>query len=479
MNLTALITLLIYALIIVGVGYWAARKSKSEEAFLLGNRELGPIVAGLAYAASSSSAWVLLGFSGFVYAVGISALWMVPGILIGYAAVWLFAGPVLRKASTQNGNLTLTDFLLEGSGRGTGQAIRVAASLMIAFCFAYYVASQFQGAGIALDGLFDTGLTGGVLIGAIVILAYTFFGGFLAVSIINTLQGMLIAVVAVVLPLLAFLAVGGLDGLLLAAGQQGSAEYHSTFFDISGGRTGWLATGFIVGLFATGFGALGQPHLTAWIMATKDSKSRVIGAGIALVWGLAVYTGMAILGIAARVIIGPDAAAESVFFQLSELLLPSILSGIVIAATLSAIMSTVDSLLLVSGAALGHDLGAFKKLNINSILGYRLGILLVCIAAVGVTVSFPATIFDRTLFAWVALGASFGPTVVVRALGFKPAGLAVLLSIVLGFTFSLLFEFVLDAGPGGVWSRIIPWLFALVPFLLIKELKKHSAKELN
>ena len=177
-NPSALITLVIYSGVLFGIGLWAARRAKSQEDFLLGGRSLGPWVAGLAYAASSSSAWVLLGFSGFVYAAGPSALWMVPGIIAGYAAVWLWAGPLLQAASREGQQLTLTDFMTQYASARSARIIRIVASILIAICFSFYVAGQFQGAGIAINDLFATGFAPGVLIGAIIILAYVFLGAF-------------------------------------------------------------------------------------------------------------------------------------------------------------------------------------------------------------------------------------------------------------------------------------------------------------
>lgn len=448
----ALITLIVYNIVLVGIGLWTARRAGSEDAFLLGGRNLGPVVAGLAYAASSSSAWVLLGFSGFVYVAGPSALWMVPGILAGYAAVWLWAGHILQSSSRSAGHLTLTDFLTEHASPETARAIRIAASLMIAFCFSYYVAAQFQGAGIALDGVFGLGLAPSILIGAFVILAYTFLGGFLAVSVTDTLQGLLMAIVAVILPTAAFLAAGGAAGIG-AALAEGGASYTGTF----GGRAGWIAAGFVTGLFATGFGALGQPHLIAWIMAARDRRARVTGAGIAIGWGLIVYSGMAVLGLSARAIFGADAPPEGVFFALAGDLLPAMLAGVIVAASLSAIMSTVDSQLLVAGGAVSHDLGLGRAMGGRTVLVSRLAILALCLAAVALTLALPSTIFERTLFAWTALGAAFGPIVVARTIGLQPGGPAVLAAILAAFGAALAFEFLLPSGPGDVWARTLPW----------------------
>ncbi|MEM9837790.1 MAG: sodium/proline symporter [Pseudomonadota bacterium] len=460
----AFVTLVGYGLALIGIGVWASRQAKSQEAFLLAGRSLGPFVAGLAYAASTSSAWVLLGYSGFVYVAGPSALWMVPGILAGYAAVWLGAGPVLQRASRERGHLTLTDFLAEDVSGAADRIIRVLASLMIAFCFSYYVASQFQGAGVAFTGLFDISLRDGVLIGAVIIVAYTLLGGFLAVSVIDTIQGLLMALVAIGLPIVAFLAVGGFEGM--SASLSARPEVYTDSF---GGRTGFVALGFVTGLFATGFGALGQPHLIAWIMATRDAKARVMGAGVAISWGLFVYAGMAIFGLSAHALFEPGAVApEGIFFAAAETLLPPALAGIIAAATLSAIMSTVDSQLLVAGGAVSHDLGLGKVLGGREVLVSRFAILAVCGAAIALTFGLPSTIFERTLFAWTALGASFGPAVVLRAFGQKASGFGVIASMAIGFGVSLAFEFGLPAGPGAAFARTLPWAAAFVPLILTR-----------
>lgn len=459
---SALITLLVYAIVLLLVGVWSARRAKTQESFLLGDRSLGPIVSGIAYAASSSSAWVLLGYSGFVYSAGVSAIWMIPGIMAGYVLVWFWLGPMLQSASAERGHLTLTSFLADTIDQRFGKPIRVCASLMIAFCFSYYVASQFQGAGLAFDDLFGTGLAAGVILGAVIILIYTFLGGFLAVSLIDTLQGMLMAVVAIALPVIALLQVGGFGELSAAIADAGPA-YTDTF----GERTGYVATGFAIGLVATGFGALGQPHLLAWIMATKDRKARVTGGMVAISWATVVFTGMTLLGLSARALFGSDAPAEGVFFQIAGDYVPTVFAGIIVAATLSAIMSTVDSQLLVVGASISEDLGLSKRFPGRDVLISRMAILSVSIIAIILTLMMPATIFDRTLFAWTTLGSAFAPTLIARVLGFKPLGIAVLSSTLIGCGLSILFEFVLPSGPGAVWARTLPLLAASVPVFLV------------
>ena len=461
-NLDALITLIIYSAGLVGIGFWASKNAQSEDAFILADRSLGSVVAGLAYAASTSSAWVLLGFSGFVYAIGPSAMWMVPGILAGYAVVWFWSGKVLQEDTAEHDHLTLTDFVSQHTDSPTiGRLIRIAASLIIAFSFSWYIAAQLQGAGQAFNDLFDSSLALGVVIGAALILVYTFLGGFVAVSIVDTVQGALIGIVAVILPAIAFFHVGGFPAF-----SEMLAEAPPSFSSAFGDRAGLAALGFVIGLSATGFGALGQPHLVAWIMAARDKRARIEGGAIACAWGAVVYTGMCVLGLAARIMFGEIGVSEGVFFGSATELLPGIFAGIVAAATLSAIMSTVDSQLLVAGAALSHDLGLARLAPKRKVLISRLAIILVCIAAVGVTLLLPSSIFERVLFAWVALGATFGPIVVARTIGWTPRNGYLLASMLTGFFLSLALTFLLASGPGGIWTTIAPWVgsYAILTF---------------
>ena len=164
-----LVTLVAYKLLLIGVGVWASRRVASEgDFFLAGARGLGAWTAGLSYAASTSSAWVLLGFTGFVFTQGLVALWLVPGIFGGYVLTWLVMGPRLNAETRERGHLTVVDFLTTDAGRWA-RAIGLVAAAMILFCFVFYISSQFQAAGNALAEVFGLSATEAVLIGAVVI----------------------------------------------------------------------------------------------------------------------------------------------------------------------------------------------------------------------------------------------------------------------------------------------------------------------
>lgn len=473
-NLIVLATLIAYKLVLVGVGVWASRRNRTEGDFFLASQGLGAWVAGLSYAASTSSAWVLLGFSGFVYANGLSALWMVPGIWGGYVAVWLFFGRRLRAETAERGHVTPTDFLTAGLADRSRALIGILASVFILFCFIFYIAAQFGAAAVAFETQFGLGVTESVLIGAAIVLLYSLLGGFWAVSVTDMLQGALMAVVAVALPVTALIAAGGFGGIADAL----SASAPDGYLDITGGHAGFLLIGFVLGVWGVGVNAMGQPQLISRLMAVKDERARMRGFTIAIVWAIAVFTGMTILGLAGRAIVGGAADGEALFYTLADQLLPPVLAGLVIAAVLSAVMSTVDSILLSASAAVSHDMRLSRRFAGKEVLVSRIVMAVIAGVAVWMTLSLPATIFARVLFAWSALGAAFGPIIVVRVLGLEPKVWAIGTAMCLGFGLTVFFNALGAIGadslsgvmamlgewaraPGDPAERILPWLPAL------------------
>jgi sodium/proline symporter len=468
-ELAVLITLVTYKIVLVGVGLWASRLNRTETDFLLGGRGLGPWVAGLSYAASTSSAWVLLGFSGFVYAVGLSALWMVPGILGGYGVMWVWFGPRMRAESAAENQVTLGDFLAaraKGSGR---TAILWAAALLVLFCFIFYIAAQFGAAALAFEGQFGLGRAESVLIGAAVILLYSLLGGFWAVSVTDTIQAAMMALIAVALPALALIAAGGPGQVF----QTLAANEPSAYLSVTGERGALIFIGFALGIAGIGLGTMGQPQLFSRLMALKDDRARKAGFAVALGWGLIVFTGMVTLALSGRALLGGAEMGEGLLYVLAADLLPAVLAGVVIAAVLSAVMSTVDSLLIATSAAVSHDLGVARRFKGREVLISRIVMTVLCAMAVVMALSVPATIFDRVLFSWSALGAAFGPVVVARIMRVEPAAGAILSAMALGFGLSALFFLLRSAGadgplgalaalPGSPFERVFPWIPALI-----------------
>lgn len=460
-------TLVAYKLILLGIGYWASKRVKSEaDFFIAGQGEgkgLGAWTAGLSYAASTSSAWVLLGFTGAVFAKGVVALWLIPGIFAGYALTWLVMGPRLNAEAAERKHITVVDFIIGDVDVKWRRILGIVCALMILFCFVFYISSQFQAAGNALSSVFGMNVTEAILLGAAVIVIYCLLGGFWAASITDALQAVVMVLACIIVPIMAVKAAGGFSDIFSNL----KASQTSSYFSPTDGVPGMLGIGLALGFLGTGLGALGQPQLLNRIMATKDHKARLQGAGITIGWGVLIYAGLTFLAFACKSM-AVDVEGEQLFFKAAELFLPAVLAGVVTAAVLSAVMSTVDSLLLAAASAVSHDMGVEYDSPQRALLFGRVAMVAVAVLAVLMTLFLPKDIFSRVLFSWVALGAAFGPTILTRCLGWRVKGGFVLSAILAGF-----FIAVFASGTVGVGADVVEkwasWAVGLMILFIGKE----------
>jgi sodium/proline symporter len=452
-----LVTLVAYKIVLLAIGFLAERRTRDESDFLLGGRRLGPLVTAISASASSSSVWTLLGVSGYAYRKGLSAVWLFPACVGGFAINWFLVAPRLRRASADADACTVTD-LLAGPSRGPGFRLpRIVASVILIFCLTTYVASQFQGAGKSFQTTFGLDPTSSVLIGSAIVVVYTVLGGFWAVSLTDTLQGLWMAATAIALPLAALVAVGGLSGM--ASGIQ--AVDVEGYADMLGGAdvgTGLLA---VLALFGIGLGYPGQPHVVNRFMAVRGEAELRRARVYAMGWAVAVYAGMIVLGLCGRVLHdAPIADAEQAFFTLADQLFPAVVSGVMVAAVLSAIMSTADSQLLVAASAASHDLGWKGNDAAATLLRSRVVVLAVSVLAVALALTADDTIFGSVLFAWSALGAAFGPLLLVTLWRGPVSAPATTAAMVLGAGYSVL-AYLDPAWKGGIHERVLPFVLAL------------------
>ena len=291
-----LYTLVVYKLVLVGIGLWATRRTHDTSDFFLGGRRLGGWVAAISASASSSSAWTLVAVSGMAYLWGLPALWLFPATLSGFLINWLWVAPRLMRQSRASGAITLTEFIAGPDAHsGWPRRIVLLASGVVLFSFTFYVAAQFQAAGNAFASAFALEMRTAVLIGAAVVLVYTLLGGFWAVSVTDTLQGLVMAFTALLLPIAAVVAAGG-PGAVWAA-------LASVAADGTGPPTvGIAALGFALGTLGIGLGYPGQPHVVNRFMALRDERALRDGRVIAITWAVIIYAGMITLGFAARAV---------------------------------------------------------------------------------------------------------------------------------------------------------------------------------
>jgi len=452
-----IITLIAYQILMLGIGWWAGRRTTDSEDYYLGGRNLGAAVAALSASASSSSAWSLLGVSGAAFAWGLPAIWLIPATLTGFMINWYLIAPRLSRQSRASGALTLTEFLAGPPGDPARRTILRMGAGVILFSFTFYIAAQFQAAGTTFASVLGISQNTAIMVGAAVVLAYVWLGGFWAASVTDSVQGVLMALSALVLPLIALIAVGGPASLAasLTADIGNSVQLWTD-------QTSLLAgVGFVLGLFGIGLGYPGQPHVVNRFMAIESQQAIIHGRRIAIGWAVIIYTGMVVLGWSGRILVDSLGDGEQVLFILATLLLPSVLAGITVSAILSAIMSTADSQLLVAASSISHDLRDGQSSTEAGLKRARWVVLIIGLLAIALAIGSPDRIFNRVLFAWQALAAAFGPLLVITLWRgpVKPAWR--IATVACGFTLTVLLSWTIDS-PGDWVERLVPLALALL-----------------
>ena len=404
--------LVVYLLLMIGVGVACYRYMKTLDDFVLGGRRLGPWVAAISERASGESAWFLLGLPGAAYALGFTEYWSVVGIAAGILASWTFIAIPLRRETARLGAITLPDYF-EARFGDRSRLLRVVSMVVILVFYTAYVGAQLTGAGKILNATFGLDPRAGIWIGVVVIVFYTLLGGFLAVAWTDLIQGLLMSFVAVVLPIVGLVSIGGPAAFLERVAPRGEA-----FLSMTGGEFGAaFGLGAAVGGLSWGFGYLGQPHLLSRYMAIRRTSELRKGGLIAMGWTLLSYWGAPFVGLVGVAVLGPDLAdPEQVMPLLAKALVPGWIAGIMIAGATAAMISSADSQLLVATSTLIEDIyvrlfrGGGKPARL--VLLSRLATL--GIAAVAAAFAFQAyggsNVIDTIVaYAWTGLGASFGP----------------------------------------------------------------------
>ena len=458
-TLTIISTLILYKIFLVYLGWSTRKKNITIEDYFVGGKKLGPVITSISYAASNSSAWTLLGVSGIAFSQGVSTIWLVIGVVGGMFLSWHKVAPSILEITRQKNLITVPQLIVSDLEMNKRKTVLVTSSFIIIFSFSFYIASQFQGAGNALSDTFGLGLAESVIISAVVIYIYTYLGGYLAVSITDTIQGLLMALTATVMPVMAIYNLGGVHEFYLLFA--GSASH---FKSLSAGNIGFAILGLVVGHLGIGLGYFGQPHLLSRFISVKDQETLVRSKKYALVWFCLVFFGMWTLGIAGHFMIDDLANNENIFFKISGEIFHPIVQGILLAAVISAIMSTADSQILVCSSSISLDLG----LKQSSLRISRLITGGVIFASVLIALLIPEKIFSRVLFAWTAMGSSFGPAVIARISNWKLSENHILLSMVIGFVLAIVF-FLLPDSTGDWIERVIPFFAGLICLFILKK----------
>lgn len=408
-------TFAVYIAVMLALGYVAYKRTTNLSDYILGGRSLGPGTAALSAGASDMSGWLLLGLPGYALAAGYEATWIAAGLLAGTYLNWLIVARRLRVYShAVNDSLTLPayfEFRFEDKSR----ALRVISAIFILLFFLFYTSSGLVAAGKLFESTFGLDYQTAVIIGTLVIVSYTFFGGFLAVSWTDVIQGLLMAAALVIVPIMALNSMGGW-GNAQEAMAASNPELLTFFNDVEGNPLGFVA---IISLLAWGLGYFGQPHILARFKAIGDDAALPTARRIAVLWTgvclvAALMVGWVGIGYLGEAGIGD---AETVFLALIQAMMHPVVAGILLAAVLAAIMSTADSQLLVSSSALAEDFykALFRRDATQSELVWvgRLAVVGIAILALIFAFNPESTVLSLVSYAWAGFGAAFGPAVIL------------------------------------------------------------------
>ncbi|MBI5428782.1 MAG: sodium/proline symporter [Nitrospinae bacterium] len=449
----------LYFLFMALIGYYASRLTRSPADFFLANRALKAWVTAISSTASSESAWAVLGAVGMAYKDGLSAMWFMPGCLLGYAINWLFLAERLRKHSRETRAITIPDYL-ESHFHDKTHTLRVLSATVIFVCMMGYVASQFTAVGKTFDALFGIPYAVSIPVGGAVILLYTAMGGFRAVAWTDFVQGLIMVAGLVIL---AVAAVAELGGLSEAARRVHAAAPETLTW--TGNKTAAAFLGSLVGLLGIGLGYPGQPHVITRYMAARDTRAIEQGTWIAIGWGFLIYSSAIVLGICGRALMPGLQDPESLFPLAAEKYLPPAVAAVVLTGILAAIMSTVSSQIIVAASAVAHDIycKALRRepSHARIILISRATILALGIGAMIVALTEVRAIFWFVLFAWSGLGASFGPPILFTLYARNVTKEGAVAGIIAGFAVTVAWKV------GGLSETVI---YELVPAFLLSSL---------
>lgn len=464
-----------YLALTMGIGLWQALRTKTQSDFVLGASKLPGWMLALSERATGESAWLLLGLTGFIYAHGISGIWIGVGCLLGISTAWIVLARKFRREASKYNSLTMPEYF-SAKFPQKANTIRILSTLIIVFFFIFYVGAQFAGAGKTIFTTFGLSPFWGQIIAAAVILVYATIGGFISVVAVDTFQSILMITTLIVTPIVIIIHI--LSGPYciheaVAAASRGAGS-------LTGGLTGFAAGLLIFNNLAWFFGYLGgQPQLNARFMGMRDDRNVKIGRNIAVSWTLLAYIGVVIIGMGGLVLFGPNAVPdeEMILPYILKQLFPWWLAAILLAGAVAAMVSTAQSMLLVAASSVSQDIykGIIKKgkapdgklLTISRIATLGIGTFALILA---LTTS--DLIYYIVSYAWAGIGCSFAPAVLLSFYWDRFGSSGVVTALFTGLTTTVIW--IVSGLDKMITARAVTFIVAMTLAILVTLLKKEE-----
>ncbi len=472
-----------YFVFVLLIGFYFYKKSSNLEDYMLAGRDLNPAVAALSAQASDMSGWLLMGLPGALYLSGMSEVWIGVGLAVGSYCSWLVVAKRLRQYSYLSGNAITVPQFFENRFRDEKGVLRFISSAVILVFFTFYVVSGFVAGGTVFTTVFPgMDYTVGMIVCAVVIIVYTFMGGFKAVSWTDFFQGMLMLVAIFLVPLAAMGKLGGINEMVSAANNI-APGFLNPFTNTDGTP---LSAMTLISNLAWGLGYFGMPHIIIRYMAIKKPAMIKTSRRIATGWIILALAGAIMVGIFGRVYLGDvftnAAGAQTIFLVMAGQLFPPVIAGIMLSAILAAVMSTADSQLLVASSAITADIYgklSKKKPSEEKMMWIgRAGVIVIAVIAAVLARNPETSIMSVVSFAWAGFGSSFGPIILLALFWKRTTKNGALAGMVAGFAMSIIWNRFL-AAPTGLYELLPGFLAGLLVCILVSLLGKEPSKEIQ
>lgn len=474
-----LIAIIIYMAVMLLIGWYAYRRTADLTDYMLGGRGLGPAVTALSAGAADMSGWLLMGLPGAIYVSGLVEAWIAIGLTIGAYLNWLFVAPRLRMyTQVASDSITIPSFL-ENRLKDSSRILRIASGIIILVFFTFYVSSGMVAGGVFFESSFHLSYHTGLVIVSIVVIAYTLFGGFLAVSYTDFVQGLIMFFALLLVPIFGVFITGGFSETV-----QTIREVDPQLLNLVSGAS-FIG---IASAVAWGLGYFGQPHIIVRFMAIKSVKETKQARRIGIGWMILSLFGAvatALIGIAYYTQNAGETLVdeEAVFIALGQIIFHPFIAGLMLAAVLAAIMSTISSQLIVTSSALIEDLykAVFKSdaSDARYVLFGRAAVFIVSIVGLVLAWAKSNTILKLVSFAWAGFGASFGPIILLSLYWRKLTAVGAISGMVVGAVTvifwgnSALSETVYEIIPGFILNVIVTVIVSLLTYKPNKEIDRE------
>lgn len=466
-----LIVILGYLTFLILWGIYQGRKVKTSIDYSIAGRRLPGWAAALSERATGESSWALLGLPGFAFATGLEGIWTAIGCVIGIITAWIVLAWRLRDEAEKYEVQTFTDYLAKKHG-DLGNWIRIVGSFTLVFFFFFYVGAQFLGGGKTLFTLFEIDPKLGIFLTAVVIVPYTVYGGFQSVVYTDVVQALVMITTLVVGPVVGIIAITHMPGIFAHSIPQALIQSGSRYTSPTGAASGFVAGAIIMGGLSWFFGYLGgMPQLSIRFMAIKNTKHAKRGRNIGIAWTVLAYIGALSIGWIGLAIFGPKGLTDPEYVMPSVMLrlFPPVFAALLITGAIAAMISTADSLLILSSTELSENLLrpllAKKKIRLNSLARSR--IVTAALAAVALLAAYfspSKLIYTLVGYVWAGIGGSFSIVVLFTLFWKRFHGRAALMTIISGMVFTILW--ISTGMDAKITARVMTFIVAGIVALL-------------